>query len=170
MNLKEECSRTLSELSVLIGKLDNEQYASPLPILSGNSIGKHIRHIVEFYQCLLSGLALGEINYDARQRDGNLEMDPEYTTNFISSLVMSIRKNANDQVLVLVVALGGSDHKVNTTYYRELAYNIEHAVHHLAIIKIAILQCFPSVELPIDFGVAHSTVQFEKKQSVKASK
>ena len=165
MNLKDDCIKTLLELNVLVGMLSHEQYATPLPILSDSSIGKHIRHIVEFYQCLLSGLPFGTINYDARQRDAQLELDPEYTINYISSLIFSIRKNLNDQELVLIAAFGGVEHEVKTTYYRELAYNIEHAIHHLAIIKIAIVQCFPSVKLPNNFGVAYSTIQYERNSS-----
>ncbi len=44
---------------------------------------------------------------------------------------------------------------------RELLYNIEHAVHHMALIQVAVTNAFPSIELPPHFGVAYSTVQHQ---------
>jgi len=52
---------------------------------------------------------------------------------------------------------------MNSSYFRELQYNIEHAIHHMAIIKIAIGACFTEVELPANFGVAYSTVRYQKQ-------
>lgn len=166
MTVKEDSVKTLQELYVLISMLDQHQYAASLPILSDSSIGKHIRHIVEFYQCLLNGLPDGNINYDDRKRDLHLEVDPEYTTNFISSLISAIKKNCSDQTLALTVFFGDKTSIVETTYFRELAYNIEHAIHHLAIIKIAIKTYFESVVLPPHFGIAYSTIQYHEQSAI----
>jgi hypothetical protein len=49
-----------------------------------------------------------------------------------------------------------------TTYHRELLYNIEHLVHHLAIIRIGV----KSIQFPVHFddtvGVAASTIRNKK--------
>ncbi|TAG65626.1 MAG: DinB family protein, partial [Runella slithyformis] len=48
-----------------------------------------------------------------------------------------------------------------TTLSRELVYIAEHAIHHLAILKIALRAHFPDIALPVHFGVAYSTVQYQ---------
>ncbi|MBK7681685.1 MAG: hypothetical protein IPJ26_04015 [Bacteroidetes bacterium] len=52
---------------------------------------------------------------------------------------------------------------VNSTYKRELAYNIEHAIHHMAIIKIAIENAYSDIVLDKAFGVAPSTIRFQRE-------
>jgi hypothetical protein len=44
---------------------------------------------------------------------------------------------------------------------RELLYNLEHAIHHMALIQVAVRQAFPALTLPAHFGVAYSTVQHQ---------
>jgi len=50
--------------------------------------------------------------------------------------------------------------KIKTSLDRELVYNIEHAIHHMAIIRIAIENEFDSVSIDKHFGVAYSTIRF----------
>ncbi len=57
-------------------------------------------------------------------------------------------------------AVGGApDVAIPSLFYRELLYNIEHAVHHMAILRIALEADFPHVPLAEHSGVAYSTVQ-----------
>jgi hypothetical protein len=51
---------------------------------------------------------------------------------------------------------------IDTNSTRELVYNIEHAVHHMAIMKIGIREIASYVKLPSDFGVAASTVRYKE--------
>ena len=53
--------------------------------------------------------------------------------------------------------------ELTTSLKRELIYNIEHAVHHMAIIKIAIKESLPHIALPEDFGIAYSTIKYQKE-------
>ena len=47
---------------------------------------------------------------------------------------------------------------VPTTYFREVVYNTEHAIHHLALIKVALIEM--KVDLVSDnFGMAYSTIK-----------
>jgi len=56
--------------------------------------------------------------------------------------------------------------RIKTNALRELAYNIEHAIHHMAIIKIGINEVSPYILLPSAFGVASSTIRHLKKQKI----
>ena len=50
---------------------------------------------------------------------------------------------------------------VTSTYNREIVYNIEHAVHHMALIKVALKEL--EVEfVNEEFGVAYATVQYRR--------
>jgi hypothetical protein len=51
---------------------------------------------------------------------------------------------------------------ITTNYYREIAYNLEHTIHHMALIRVGITEV-SSIQLPDDFGVATSTVKFRKQ-------
>jgi hypothetical protein len=47
----------------------------------------------------------------------------------------------------------------SSTYYRELMHNLDHAIHHMAMIRVG-LTTMPGITLPEDFGVAYSTLKF----------
>jgi len=51
--------------------------------------------------------------------------------------------------------------KIDTTSTRELVYNIEHAVHHMAIMKIGVREIASYIKLDPDFGIAASTIRYK---------
>ena len=51
---------------------------------------------------------------------------------------------------------------IETNYYREVAYNLEHTIHHMALIRVGITE-ISTIQLPDDFGVASSTVKYRKQ-------
>jgi hypothetical protein len=48
---------------------------------------------------------------------------------------------------------------------RELVYNIEHVVHHMALVKIGLKELLPDLDLPDDFGVAVSTIRYQHSEA-----
>jgi hypothetical protein len=54
--------------------------------------------------------------------------------------------------------------RVNSCVERELVYNIEHAIHHMALIKIGLRAEFSSVIIPDSFGVASSTLRYDQSR------
>lgn len=65
----------LFELKDVLAQIPEDQFSRPLDILSGSTLGMHLRHILEFYQCLFQALPGRKLNYDLRQRDREMEMD-----------------------------------------------------------------------------------------------
>lgn len=163
MDIRKQTSQILSQLAELAGQLSNDQYTQSMTVLTDNSVGKHIRHIVEFYQCLLNGISIGEIDYDKRERNLLLETDINYTQEIIKEIV-SYTEIVLDNPLKLKISYEGGICSVNTSVFRELAYNIEHTIHHLAIIKIGIKTHFSEISLSKNLGVAYSTIKYQQQQ------
>lgn len=168
MNLITSSTNILNQLIGLINQLSPQEYTAALPLLMDNSISKHLRHIVEFYDCLFKGVSEDSINYDLRERNPSIENDPEFAINFIQNCIDHLSKmELKNQPIELVTLLSPDGHEACTvtSIDRELSYNVEHAIHHMAIIKIAIKQCFPHVKLSKDFGVAYSTIKFRHQNA-----
>jgi uncharacterized damage-inducible protein DinB len=168
MNLITSSSNILNQLVGLINQLSPEEYTNPLPLLMDNSISKHLRHIVEFYDCLFKGISNESINYDLRERNPSIENDPEFAVKFINNCIKHLSSlELSNEPMQLVTLLSPDGHEASTltSLDRELAYNVEHAIHHMAIIKIAIKQCFPHVKLSDDFGVAYSTIKYQHQSA-----
>ena len=73
MKLQHISIEVFRQLINVTGQLTQEEYTMPLEILFNNSIGKHVRHIVEFYNLLFSGYDSRIVNYDCRGHDKELE-------------------------------------------------------------------------------------------------
>ena len=169
MSLKSASTDILMQLAEVIGQLTDPDYARPLAVLSGNTIGKHVRHILEFYELLVNSAQTGQrsvarLNYDRRQRDLQLEVDTDEALRRIGSIDRAIHRLDLTQSLHLAADLsvdGSETIQIPSSFARELLYNVEHAIHHMALIQVAVQNAFPAVELPQHFGVAYSTVQHQ---------
>jgi hypothetical protein len=165
MNITTANIEILSQLQTVINGLTDQEYSKKIDVLSENTIGKHVRHILEFYECLQKGVPHNSVDYDLRNRDLMLETNVEYANRFIGKTMLWISFINADKMMTLIANFSNdADEKmeIQTTCYRELAYNIEHAIHHMAIIKIAIDNDFKHVTLPENFGVAYSTVNYQQ--------
>lgn len=164
MILQQTTADILNQLKNIIAVLGNEAYGKPLPVLSSNTVGKHVRHIIEFFDCMFQSMQTDIVNYDDRTRNLNLETNTVYTIHKIEELISLVQAiNANRPIEMVFSYAPNETTVINTLLYREMAYNIEHAIHHMAIIKIAIMQEFPHIELPEHFGVAYSTIQYQEQ-------
>ena len=158
-HLQDETVHTLAQLRHFLTLVSDKDYKSEIPILHHNSIGKHIRHIIEFYDSLL--LCSGDsLNYDLRNRSLLLENKRTAALDRMDELCKLINSLTNDRVVYIEGDYGESEASITlspSSISRELAYNLEHSVHHMAIIRIGVESFIPSVELPEQFGIARST-------------
>lgn len=165
MSLHQSANNLLDQLCNVIVQLSDDQFTKPLPILSGSSIGQHVRHSLEFFICLIDAKSSGKINYDNRKHDQFIEQEVALARSIIGSIKEFLNKEAIDVPLQMEACyeLNATDIvTVNSSFNRELAYNIEHTIHHMALIKIGIKEAFSQVVLPEYFGVASSTVRYQK--------
>lgn len=154
----------INQLINLCEELSEEQYAISLDLLMQNSIGKHIRHIIEFYDLLKNSCSQEcELSYDKREHCSKTELDKAVAIKRFQEVLRWFDQIDADIILKLIVSydkLKKDGFVINTSLERELVYNIEHAIHHMAIIRIAIEKDFPDIRLDQDFGVAYSTIRY----------
>ncbi len=158
--IQDTIEKTLSLLARSIELLSNEEYSQLLSVLSGASIGQHVRHVIELFTCLEEGMSTGIICYDNRKRNKDLEVSTRSATDQIDLIIRTIR--IDDTALVLIADFGTEKedyNKIQSTYFRELVYNLEHAIHHMALIRIAI-SAVSDIQLHQSFGVAPSTIRY----------
>src|SRR5690348_2877029 len=63
----------LRQAESLLKKIDDAAFSSSPKGLAPHKAGSHLRHVLEFYECFLSGLPGGPIDYDNRRRDESVE-------------------------------------------------------------------------------------------------
>jgi uncharacterized damage-inducible protein DinB len=164
MNLKTACLGIFSQLTQLINQLTEQDYTTPIQSLGSGTIGQHLRHTLEFFICLEKGCDQKVVNYDNRAHDKLIESDIYIALAALHKIQdFIVRQESN---IPLTLEVGYDLHTnipvtVQTNFQRELVYNIEHAVHHMAIIKIGLREIAPLIELPADFGIAASTVRYQ---------
>jgi hypothetical protein len=164
MNLPHACSDILAQLTSVVNQISPEDYSKPSATLGGSSIGQHLRHTLEFFFCFKSGCETGVINYDKRAHDKLIETDKFLALHAIAG-VSDFLKNLKENTTLMLEARYDSQvdfTNIITNVSRELVYNIEHAVHHMAIMKIGIREVAPYIDLPANFGIAASTVQHQR--------
>lgn len=162
-NLTLACRHILRQLYGVIQQLDSSDYCRPSAALSGSSIGQHVRHTLEFFFCFQRGLETGVVSYDKRAHDKTFETNKLIALEAIDKISLFVEGLDLNAFLRLEVgySLKNDDSiTLDTNASRELVYNIEHAIHHMAIMKIGILEVAPYVGIDHDFGVAASTVRY----------
>ncbi len=153
-------NNSLKELIDLLTQLSDEDYTNKCEALSHATVGEHTRHIIEMFQCLDNFYDSGVVNYDKRQRNILIQSSTDFAIQNISSIQKAIDKTNKN--LFLQQIIDGEEILIESNYNRELLYNLEHCIHHQALIKVAILQC-KSVVIDPNFGVARSTVEYRNR-------
>lgn len=152
--------QTLEQFKEVLLQITDEGYTKPCNTLSGATIGQHTRHIIELYQCLLEGYHVSVVFYDKRKRNKQIEQDVHLAIDQLQRIQNTIDRPKRK--LLLYYGLNGNEEKIQSNYFREVMYNLEHTIHHQALIKVAINE-FTNIIVPDSFGVAPSTLQYRSK-------
>jgi hypothetical protein len=145
-----------------IEQLTEVQYVTPSDLLFQATIGQHVRHIIELFLCLNKGYTTGIVNYEKRDRDLRIETDKAFACDLLFEIAhnldqpdRSLLLEANHHETLLEEMI------IATTYYREVLYNLEHTIHHMALIRVGIKE-LTNIQLPSGYGVAASTIKYKK--------
>jgi uncharacterized damage-inducible protein DinB len=163
--MKTVAKENLLQLKDLLQRIGQDHYTEKSAILSGSTIGQHIRHILEFYLLLVSGSFSGTINYDKRERDKHIEHDPGFAAQTVDRLLVGI--DTLDSSLRVKFEgdyskNGAAKKTIFSSVGRELAYCIEHSIHHQAIIKAGLISMGLEHLTDEHFGVAYSTIRYRQ--------
>ena len=156
---------TLQRLKSVLGTISQPLYTH-VNIKGRASVGQHVRHTLEFYQCLFD--AHESVNYDSRQRNIVIESSANEAMAVIDKMVASLNDIHADASLKSVgefPSVSADPIIVASTLSRELLYVLEHAIHHMAIIRILIKDEQPNFELEEAFGVAYSTLAYRDQEA-----
>ena len=163
MVLKQPIQNVFVQLNETLNQLSDGEYKQTSKILFNASIGQHVRHIIELFQCLEAGYESGVVNYEKRKRDFRIETSKELAATLLKEIYLRLERP--DKKIILEAedyCESGEVISIHSNYFRELAYNLEHTIHHMALIRVGINEV-SSIVLPDEFGVAYSTVKFRQQ-------
>lgn len=162
----DHCKYNLLEIKSLLNNINTVDYSKPLSLLSASTIGQHVRHILEFYTCLIASKNTGIVNYDNRKRNIEIETNIKFAQEQIDWIIENLMlDNRNIQFTLEGNYTTESDKiiAIPTTYQRELAYCLEHSIHHQALIKVGLKELELENVINENFGVAPATIRHKKQ-------
>jgi uncharacterized damage-inducible protein DinB len=152
----------LEQLRALLHDLSDQQYTQRPAGPVESSVGAHVRHCLDHVRALARAIETGTIDYDTRERNTAVESDREAASGEIMALMRSLAALPDAWAgcsLEMSVLLSADEApvRVSTTIGRELAFVLNHTIHHNAIIGIAVRAL--GGRLPERFGYAPSTLR-----------
>jgi uncharacterized damage-inducible protein DinB len=124
------------------------------------AVGPHLRHCIDHFQLLLSGLGAGCVDYDARPREARLEREPRAVREALAAIATSLTALSSSDLrreltVTQSVAPGKPPLASPSRVERELVFLSSHTIHHIAIMVLAARAA--GVEIPSRLAVAFST-------------
>jgi hypothetical protein len=159
-----QISGQLKSLHKLLLLLNDDQYKQPITFLGNATIGGHTRHIIELLKCTTNGYHSGTVDYFNRVRNLVIETDKSLAMQELNLIADELIQPDKQMKLLIESTDEGAANDVATSYFREIVYNAEHAIHHLALIRVALREM--KLELVgDDFGMAYSTLKYLASQN-----
>ncbi len=132
-----------------------------------SSIGSHIRHTLDFFDCIIDGLDSNNIDLTARKRDEILSTNIESAIQHIYKLqeiLLSYIDVNTDYLIHVTDNMGQGKITVNYTLESILAHANSHAVHHYATIGYILDNLGIEVKIP-GFGY-NPTTPINKREGI----
>lgn len=129
---------TLSKSKTLLSSISNENLSNHSVPPYYSCIGSHLRHILDFYDCILEGLVSEKIDLTNRKRDERMHSDTNYAISNVDRVIKKLSKIDNyflSKFYVVCDDLGMGKVEITYTLGAILAQANSHAIHHYAIIN-----------------------------------
>ena len=146
-------NENLQKASLLLQSIDQNNYVNESIAPYHSSIGSHMRHVLDFFNCIIEGLDANKIDLTARKRDERIATQIPLALESILMIQQTLLNfsNVNTDYLVHVTDnLGQGNVTVSYTLESILAHANSHAVHHFATIGYMLHQ----------LNVTHTVVGF----------
>lgn len=149
----------------LLNCITDDEYSDTSIAPYYSSIGGHMRHILDVFDCVFDGLESNDINLIKRKRN---ELAEQYTENgieYFEKTITALKKLENenfDRVVPVTDDLGLGIITANYTLSAILIQAHSHAIHHFASVGYVISQL--GINLPDeDFGFNPTTPKTSQK-------
>lgn len=154
----------LEDAKWYLDRTPESSFTQQLTRLTGSTIGLHTRHFIEHFQAFTDALKKVQtepdvvLNYDCYHSPEAIGEKPGSARICVMTLMEELPRLMHNQIFWLenTSLLVERPVLIPTTFERELLCNIEHTLHHFAMIKIGLNVVAPCLELPAHFGVAPS--------------
>lgn len=153
--------RALEDLAMVVAALPHKAYVARLLPSASGSIGEHVRHCLDHVSALVSADPSSCLSYDWRTRGTSVETDPAEALRCLQLLRIKVavgRWSARLDEPICVTSTVARDGEALTgmsTLARELAFVLNHTIHHQAMISV--LASLYGCDVPDGFGFAPST-------------
>ena len=152
---------------LFLDRVGEDTYARPLAGPADEkpsaSLGAHFRHVLDHFLCLAEGFRTGQVNYDQRRRNPQLENSVACARLVTEGLIEEFGDLCHDVLqrecaVTYSVGYGETEAEgVRSNLAREVMFCVGHAIHHYAILRL--LCAGVGVKLPYEFGIAPSTLK-----------
>ena len=169
-SLNSSVTDVLQQGCLFLDLVGDETYARPLEG-TGSSLGAHYRHVLDHFLCLVEGIRTGQVNYDQRRRNPQVEGSVTCARLVTEELVDQLGELSPEilQRECFVTYSVGYDETeaeaVKSNLAREVMFCVGHAIHHYAILRL--LCAGLGVKLPYAFGIAPSTLKHLRTQAAE---
>ena len=143
----------------LLQYISDEDYSNTSIAPYYSSIGSHMRHILDVFDCIFEGLPINEINLINRKRNLQTENFTEYGLLYFNEILLkldTLKIQDFNKIIKVTDDLGLGIITANYTLAAILIQAHSHAIHHFASVGYVISQL--GIELPDDdFGFNPTT-------------
>ena len=143
----------------LLNSISDEQYSNTSIPPYYSSIGSHMRHILDIFDCIFDGFPNAKVDLSARKRNEFIELKTQEGVNYFNQVIIQLQtlKSADLEKMITVSDdLGMGIIEQNYTLGGLLIQAHSHAIHHFASLGYIIAQL--GIETPDDdFGFNPTT-------------
>ncbi len=143
----------------MLNSISDQEYSNNSTAPYYSSIGVHMRHILDVFNCVFQGIEEGHIDLSSRERNELAEIKVSVGLDYFEQTISQLNKvNSEDLDMVVKVKddLGLGMVTANYTLAAALIQAHSHAIHHFASIGYIISQL--GISLPdSDFGYNPTT-------------
>lgn len=150
--------QTLEKADVILSKLSNELLSDATTAPYYSSIGSHMRHILDFYNCIFNISDENKIDLTIRSRNTLIENSCEAAKMYLNTTLETLKKidNHSNKAIIVIDDLGLGAIEIATTLESILAQANSHTIHHYAIINYILNNLNITIEDP-NFGFNYTT-------------
>jgi len=160
----EAIEKNLQRGVYLLQSISDEDYRNTSIAPYYSSIGTHVRHILDVFDCIFEGLPNNEVNLINRKRNNLAESFTKNGTYYFDEIITKLKllkESDFDQIVEVTDDLGLGVITANYTLGGILIQAHSHAIHHFASVGYVISQL--GIELPDnDFGFNPTTPRVKK--------